>query len=36
MEENLEEKTGWHGILVPALFVAGVIVILVIVKVIIS
>ena len=36
MENNLKKKTGWHGILVPALFVAGVIVILVIVKVIIS
>lgn len=36
MEENSEKKTGWHGIIVPALFVVGVIVSLVIVKVIIS
>ena len=36
MEENSEKKIGWHGILVPALFLAWVIVILQMVKVIIS
>jgi hypothetical protein len=35
MEQITENKKNWHGLLVPSLFIAGVIILLVMIKILI-